>query len=297
MARGNPKISVCQHIPAPGHNLEENFEAAALLVRQAAAEGCDLAVLPEYSLAIPHGEHSDWADTDGTFLRRYRALAAELRINLVPGTIGEWEEDVTGKKDADGSGRNTLVLSNNAYYIDRTGRVLATYRKKNLWHPEREFFIKGQDDHAVFETEEFGRVGLLICWDLCFPEAFRRLVQLGVETVIAPTCWTMADGGAGLRYNPDSEARFLDALCTLRAFESEIVFVFCNIGAAEGDEARGGVGLSQICAPFFGRVAGFRDARRGVVTTEVDYSCLAVAEEVYKVRKDVMSTEWHYGTQ
>lgn len=280
-----PKISLCQHIPLPGHDLERNFELATELVRQAASEGCDLAVLPEYSLAIPHGEHSDWADKDYSYLKRYQDLAAELNINLVPGTIGEWE-------DLEGDGN--LILSNNAYYIDRQGKVLATYRKKNLWHPEREFFVKGEDEHCVFDTPEFGKVGLLICWDLGFPEAFRKLVQLGVETVIAPTCWTHADAGAGLQFNKNSESLFLNSLCTLRAFESEIVLVFCNIGASDDDQALGGVGVSQVTAPFFGKIAGFEDSRRGVITTEVDYSCLEVAEQVYKVRKDVMNEEWHY---
>lgn len=186
------------------------------------------------------------------------------------------------------------MLSNNAYYIDRTGTLLGTYRKKNLWHPEREYFVKGKDDHAIFETEEFGKVGLLICWDLCFPEAFRSLVRLGVQTIIAPTCWTYADAGHGMRFNPLSERVFLESLLVLRAFENEIVLVFCNIGAEEQDQELGGVGISQITVPFLGKLAGFDHARRGVITAEVDYSCLEVAEQVYKVRKDVMNEDWHY---
>lgn len=186
-------------------------------------------------------------------------------------------------------------MSNNAYFIDRNGSLLGTYRKKNLWHPEREFFVKGEDDHAIIETQEFGKVGLLICWDLCFPEAFRCLLRLGVETIIAPTCWTYADAGRGMKYNPTSEKLFLESLLVLRAFENEIILVFCNIGAEKGDEALGGVGVSQITAPFVGKIAGFEHADRGVVTTKVDYSCLEVAEQVYKVRKDVMNEDWHYG--
>lgn len=84
-----PKISVCQHVPVKGNTLEQNFILASELVRQAALEGADLAVLPEYSLAIPHNEHDDWADKDYSYLKRYQALAKELNINLVPGTIGE----------------------------------------------------------------------------------------------------------------------------------------------------------------------------------------------------------------
>lgn len=87
--KGHPKISVCQHIPLKGHDLEQNFQLVSQLIRQAASEGTDLAVLPEYSLAIPHNEHDEWADSDYSFLKRYQELAKELNINLVPGTISE----------------------------------------------------------------------------------------------------------------------------------------------------------------------------------------------------------------
>lgn len=279
----NPTIAVCQHIPLASASLDENFLAAAKLVRDAKMAGADLAVLPEYSLALPiNSEDKAWADRDGTYLRRFQNLAKELSIDLVPGTIGAWE-------DRDDGGEP--VLCNNSYFIDRHGEILCTYRKKNLWHPEREIFTKGEEEHIVFDTERYGKVGLLICWDIAYPEAFRSLLKQGVQTVIAPTCWMQADAGHGRRINRDSERVFLDALCTLRAFENEIVFVFCNVGGTTEDD---GVGLSQITAPFHGQLAAFHDASRGFKLAQIDYSCLKIAEDVYRVRKDVLSADFHY---
>ncbi|KAL0483705.1 nitrilase [Acrasis kona] len=272
-----PKIALCQYSPS-SKDLEKNFQAASELVRQAAKEGADLAVLPEYTLSLPIVDEVDrWADKDNFYLKRYQKLAKELNLNLVPGTIGEYNDDGT--------------LTNNCYYIDRLGQVLHTYKKKNLWHPERGCFTKGLDEHAVFKTEEFGNVGLLICWDLNFPEAFRSLVAQGVQTIIAPTCWTLHDAGAGVKYNKFSEKTYLSSLITTRAFENEVVIVFVNAGGPESD---GWIGMSQVTMPFYGKVVDFEGGEIGVKVCEIDYSVLDVAESVYKVRKDLSSQDWHY---
>ncbi|KAJ8606616.1 hypothetical protein MRB53_040845 [Persea americana] len=87
-----PKLAVCQHIP--GSDIEANFRTVERLVREAAAQGADLAVLPEFASSLPHEDpdnDSNWVDDDGTFLSRYRDLARECHINLVPGTIPEWD--------------------------------------------------------------------------------------------------------------------------------------------------------------------------------------------------------------
>lgn len=66
-----------------------------------------------------------------------------------------------------------------------------------------------------------GKVGLLICWDLAFPEAFRELIAQGAKTIIIPTYWSLLDSGKiGSGYNPSSEITFLDSALTTRAFEN-----------------------------------------------------------------------------
>jgi predicted amidohydrolase len=92
-----------------------------------------------------------------------------------------------------------------------------------MWRrgPERDHLTgSGRDVHQVFDTP-LGKVGMLICWDLAFPEAFRELIANGAKMVIIPTFWTLKDcNEKGLALNPSAEALFLDSMLTARAFEN-----------------------------------------------------------------------------
>lgn len=68
--------------------------------------------------------------------------------------------------------------------------MLASYRKKNIWHPERPHLTSsGPERHTAVDTP-IGRVGMLICWDLAFPEAFRELIADGAEIIVLPSYCT-----------------------------------------------------------------------------------------------------------
>jgi predicted amidohydrolase len=82
---------------------------------------------------------------------------------------------------------NTALFYNVAYFISSDGSILSSYRKKNIWHPERPTLTSSMHErHVAFDTP-VGRVGMLICWDLAFPEAFRELIADGAQIVIIPT--------------------------------------------------------------------------------------------------------------
>lgn len=136
------------------------------------------------------------------YLQAYQDLAKELGICLVPGTIVERHvssPELSGSaspqsgsnsdSDSDSSSQAVKVLYNTTYFISPEGTILASYRKKNIWHPERPYLTSSgvtDDPHVGFDTP-IGKVGLLICWDVAFPEAFRELVRGGAEIIIVPT--------------------------------------------------------------------------------------------------------------
>jgi predicted amidohydrolase len=196
-------------------NPEHNFNKAANYIRAAASQGAELAVLPEYHLTnwLPNDpKFAALAEDWKTYLTKYQDLARECKICIVPGTIVESHKGAEKEEDR---------LLNVCYFISHTGSILGKYVKKNLWGPERAHLTgSGRDVHEVFDTP-VGKVGLLVCWDLAFPEAFRELIAQGAKLVIVPTFWTLKDcNEEGLKRNPSAESLFLDSVLTARAFEN-----------------------------------------------------------------------------
>ena len=245
-------------------------------------------MLPEYHLTnwIPKDEKFTKAcDKWETYLEKYQSLAKELGVCIVPGTIVERHTENT-------SGSEEAKLLNCAYFIDGTGKIVGKYVKKNLWHPEREHLTSSTTDaHQVFDTP-LGKVGMLVCWDLAFPEAFRELIAQGAKLIIIPSFWTLNDcSPAGLAYNPSAEALFLDSFVTTRCFENTCAIVFCNAGGPPGE---GYAGLSQVSVPFVGPLARLGSGGEGMAVVDLDLGVLDIAEANYKVREDLAREDWHY---
>jgi predicted amidohydrolase len=106
---------------------ELNFNKAATFIRSAAAQGAQLAVLPEYHLTNWKPKEPGFLELCGqweTYLEKYKELAKECGICVVPGTIVEARS---------GDGEEETKLVNVAYFIDGEGVVRGKYEKKNLW--------------------------------------------------------------------------------------------------------------------------------------------------------------------
>ena len=159
-------------------------------------------------------------------------------------------------------------------------------------HPERPHLTSStQDPHFAFDSP-LGRVGILVCWDLAFPEAFRELIAGGAKIIIVPSYWTLNDCSVeGREWNPSSEALFLDSLCTTRAFENTCAVIFAN---AAGSRADGFCGLSQVTVPFIGPIARLGSGDEGMIVVDLDSSVIDAAEANYKIREDLAREDWHY---
>lgn len=178
---------------------EKNYAKAERFIRSAAEQGCDLVVLPEYHL-------TNWLPKDPkflslcaqsqTYLENYQKLARELNICIVPGTIVEVRSHVdhetySPKEEVKGAFNSHTAdndFENVAYFIDNKGEILGNYIKKNLWGPTERAHIKSsqREPHVVIDTP-LGKIGMLICWDMAFPEAFRELISQGAKIIIIPT--------------------------------------------------------------------------------------------------------------
>lgn len=234
----------------------------------------------------------------------------------------------------DGQDDEKPILLNISPFISDKGDVLSTYIKTNVWIPERAHLTSSVDwhkrsnsksssqpqpppakhpkdlkhagvahdepyesstskPHEVIQTS-IGKVGILVCWDLAFPEAFRSLVHQGVDLILIPTYWTAFDmKPEGLKINPDAEKLFLESTLVARAFENTCTVVFVNAG---GPEQEGFLGLSGVYAPIAGRIEGsFTNGEEGMRIIEVDLGIADVAEDNYRIREDLQGETWHYG--
>lgn len=296
-------------------------------IREAAGEGASLVVLPEYHLSGWVPEDPGFAELAKTayhqYLPKYQELAKEHKINIVPGTIVTVDPsspattaESNGTGPAASGNAHPPALLNIAPFIAFTGEVLGSYTKANLWIPERTVLTSGPDSvrqaaasrppphhhatdegppnpHTVIETP-LGPVGIVICWDLAFPESVRSLVRQGARIIIIPTFWTKDDLTPEARnYGPDVDEQFLRATLVTRSFENTCAIIFCNVGGPPED---GYTGLSRVVLPLVGPVEGsFEDSEEGLTIVDVDMRAVDVAEENYKIREDLARDNWHYG--
>jgi predicted amidohydrolase len=243
-----------------------NLGRASALVREAAARGARLIVLPEvFSWRGPRADEPARAEpVPGPTTAALAALARELGVHLCAGSI---LESIPGERRA----YNTSCL------LGPRGELLASYRKIHLFDVDlpgrvsvRESETRQPGGEVVVVPTELGRIGLSICYDLRFPELYRRLVGAGAEVLLVPSAFTFPTGAA-----------HWEVLCRARAIESQ-----CYLIAADqtGTSPHGFAnwGDSLIADPW-GRVLARAGDGEGVVTAEIDLGYLA------RVRRELPS--------
>jgi 5-aminopentanamidase len=158
--------------------VDANRAAAARAVAEAVALGAGLVVLPElcdsgyvFSSAAEARGLASAVDASVTLIQ-WRGLAAEHGVVIAGGFC-----------ELGGDG----LLYNSAAIVDASG-VRAVYRKAHLWDAEKTVFTPGDGPPPVVELP-FGRVGLMICYDLEFPEWVRLAALDGADLIAAPVNW------------------------------------------------------------------------------------------------------------
>ncbi len=173
-----------------GESKEANLKAATRQVERAAQLGARVVALPELFNCLGRTEIMlrEAEEIPGPTSEAMSELARRLGIVLVAGSICE--------RDA-GAGKvfNTCLL------IDSSGQLQARYRKMHLFDIDLPGQVSYQEsswlspgDEVVAVPTELGCFGLSICYDLRFPELYRRLVEAGAELLMVPAAFTLATG-------------------------------------------------------------------------------------------------------
>ena len=172
------RVAVIQFDPQVGtDNCLPNLDMSLELAAQAADNGANLIVLPElantgYLFANRQDafEHAE-SIPDGPSVLAWTRFAQEYEVYLVAGLVEQHDMQLF----------DTAVLLGPDGYIGK-------YRKAHLWNQEKLWFTPGDIGFPVFETP-IGRIGLLICWDIWFPEVPRLLTQQGADIICSLNNW------------------------------------------------------------------------------------------------------------
>ncbi len=238
---------------AAGPDKAANLDRAERLIRLAAARGANLAALPEvFNWRGKRADERAAAETiEGESIARMAALARELRIHLVAGSITEL---------AGGQSRNF----NTSVLLGPDGSRLAIYRKIHLFDVDlpgrvtiRESDAKVPGSEIVSTSTALGGIGLTVCYDIRFPELYRELVFAGAQIITVPSAFTF----------PTGEAHW-EPLIRARAIENQTYIV---APAQFGPNVHGfsDYGNSMIVDPW-GRVLARAADQEGVVVAPID---------------------------
>lgn len=160
---------------------QKNIMHAEELVRQAAAKGAQIVLLPElferpYFCQERRYEYYDYAlpVQENPAVKRFSEVCQELGVAM---PISFYEKDGTR-------------LFNSVAMLDADGKMLGIYRKTHIpddhYYQEKFYFTPGNTGFKVFETQ-YGNVGVGICWDQWFPETARCLALAGADLILYPT--------------------------------------------------------------------------------------------------------------
>jgi predicted amidohydrolase len=193
-----------------------------------------MVVLPELCTFGPSTELA--VQMPGEVENCFRESALKNDIWLIPGSIFE---------------RRGEEVFNTAPVINPQGEVVARYRKQYPFLPYEKGVSAG-DDFVVFDIPGAGRIGLMICYDMWYPEMVRSLAWMGAEAVICPSLTNTID------------RKVECAIAQSNAATNQLYFF--NLNSA----GRLGMGQSIFAGPD-GQVIHQSGAGREIITVEIDF--------------------------
>ena len=227
---------------------EANFAKAAALIEEAAADCPDVVVLPEtWNVGFfPKDNLEALSDKNGEKTKSvFSSLAAKHKVNIVAGSVANVKD---GK------------VYNTAYVFNREGECVAEYDKTHLFTPMKEDGRFEKGDHLCKFTLDGVSCGIIICYDVRFPELTRTMSITGLDMLFVVSQW------------PAVRIPHLLALTKARAIENQMFVVCCNSCGKAGETVYGG--NSSVHDPWGETIAKAGDAEE-TITAECDMDIIS----------------------
>ncbi len=268
-----------------GKDRDTNVSRACDFIDQAAREKPDLIVLPEFFNNLYFAQYRDykyvqWAERDDGFsITRIKEKARQHGVYIIA-TI--YEQDQPG------------ICFDTAMVIDRQGQVIGKYRKTHPagYRAVELIYYRYGSKYPVFGIHDW-KVGIVICYDLYFPESARSVTLNGAELIIVPFASPVGYLSPVSSSLPDSTGpdsidratwlRRWDAKMTLRAIENIVFLAPCNHTGREGDAIF--CGGSRVVDPK-GEIMVDAGEEEKIIAVELDRQLLISARQTTPFLRD-----------
>lgn len=214
-------MAACVQLEVVPGDVGSNLANASESIEELARGGCRLAVLPEmWACAFPYPKLKAMAARSPEIVEQMKEWGRRMGMVLV----GSLPESADGK------------IYNTSYVIDADGKIAGTYRKVHLFslHHEDEHFGRGET--SLVCSTAVGKLGIMICYDLRFPELGRRLALDGARIICVSAEW------------PRTRIDHWSLLLRSRAVENQLFVIGCNGCGVEKKMKYGGA--SAIVSPM-----------------------------------------------
>lgn len=247
------QLALCQMKVAM--DKQKNLETAGSMIREAAEKGARVIALPEmFNCPYSNQFFREYAEEEnGETVRFLSSLAKDLKIYLIGGSIPELEND---------------HVYNTSFSFNTEGEMIGKHRKIHLFDidikggirfMESETLTPG-DTLTILDTE-FCKIGVAICYDVRFPELFRKMTLEGVRLVVLPGAFNMTTGPA-----------HWDLTVRARALDNQIYFA--AVSPARDTEGPYQAYGNTCTANPWGEFCGRTDARESIVYSKIDLDFL-----------------------
>jgi len=230
---------------------KQNLAAAESMIREAAEKGAQMVALPEmFNCPYSNKYFREYAEeAEGETVRFLSSLAKELKIYLVGGSIPELEND---------------HVYNTSFSFNREGEIIGKHRKIHLFDIDVKGGIRFMESETLTPGEtvtildtEFCKIGVAICYDVRFPELFRKMTLADAKLIILPGAFNMTTGPA-----------HWDLTMRARALDNQIYFAAVS-PARDTEGPYQAYGNSCVANPW-GEFCGKTDARESIVYAKID---------------------------
>ena len=200
--------------------IDANLDTATAALRRVSLQGARLAVLPEmWSCGYDYRNLTELAKETPRVLEEIQKECFNLELVTV-GSLPELEDG---------------TIYNTAYVVDK-GEIVGSYRKLHLFSTMREDQFLGAGNGSLVIDTSVGKLGIATCYDLRFPELFRKLALEGAEIICIPAEW------------PKPRQEHWKTLLRARAIENQLFVIAANCCGVQGKLDF--TGLSQLISPL-----------------------------------------------